>query len=281
MIRITREQLDAFVEHHRPSVGDVVDLATVVTENVLAEYLGAEWVYRYIRGPEGAYFRATSNEPAVGFLHYDRMISLAELLLNLQDTPGINGVLQRLCNGEIEAAIAELEAGHFLAFCSLPFRFRTPQSARGADYDLEIDLVGHQNLPCEGKCKLEGTPLTYGTVKQTLETARKQLPKKNASVIILKLPGAQMTHCSVRVEIGRAVADLFHRSGRVSGIIVWWEIWEQHPAGSRTKRVKYRNDANPNARTPVPMEAFEPVARNPDWIDLLKLVGAGGGCGPV
>lgn len=281
MTRLSRDQLVAFVNQQRSSANDDVDLISILSQNVLAEYLGADWVYRYIRGPEGEYFRSTSQAPGDGFLFNDRMISLSELLFNLQDADGIGGVLRRLRGGEIEAAVAELEAAYFLKLCGIPFRFRVPQSSLGLDYDLEIDLPGHECLACEGKCKLEETSLTFLSMKYTFEKARTQLPKSSPRIILIKLPGSQMSETATRREVGRAVIDLFKRSGRVSGVVSWWEIWETRSDGGATKHVKFRNDANPRARTEIPMSAFEPAPRDPNWLDFLQLVGIPGGYRPA
>jgi hypothetical protein len=54
-----------------------------------------------------------------------KMLNFAELLLNLQGTPGFEGLLDKLLGGEIEPTMAELGAG--MAF-SLP----APTSAKKA-----------------------------------------------------------------------------------------------------------------------------------------------------
>src|SRR5688572_2758279 len=112
--KLTLQHLQDYLDRRRRLPGDDVDIVSDLCQNMLVDFLGLDWVEQYIRGSRGVFFRSLSNIPGDGAIFYDRLISLSEMLFNLQSIPGIDAVIRRIRSGEVEPAFAELESAKFL-----------------------------------------------------------------------------------------------------------------------------------------------------------------------
>jgi hypothetical protein len=122
-------------------------------------------------------------------LHLLRVIWLAEMLFNFQRTPGLDGVLTNLQGGQIESGYAELEVGKLLSTYRIPFQFVVPEETPGGrNYDVEFFHPNGSVVAGETKCKVEGTNLRDETIKNTIQVARKKLPKDKPSYLFVKVP---------------------------------------------------------------------------------------------
>jgi hypothetical protein len=169
---------------------------------------------------------------------------LAEMLFNLQEVDGFPILHSRLLAGEIEAVIGELEAATFLKRRGERFRFIKPTGNLGGNYDLEI-LRKAGTICCEVKTKLESEVLTVKGVLNSLENARKQLPKDQPGLIFIRIGGSpdrkQLTSSANLVHT--AAKRLFGQTSRIVGIllltreysyeedqvIVMWDLWRAMP----------------------------------------------------
>lgn len=117
-----------------------------------------------------------------------RLFSLAEALYNLQHVDGFERLLKDIENGNVQSAWEELSFAMFFLSRNISFRFVEPSTKPNEKTpDLEISVEGVL-LPCEVEGKEEATQPTEKTVYNTLEHARRQLPKDCPGLICLKIP---------------------------------------------------------------------------------------------
>jgi hypothetical protein len=168
---------------------------------ILLDFFGPDWIDHYltykglIRG--STYFGSDDN-------FYIRVITLAEMLLNLQDVPGFRSCLSIIARGDIEAGFAELEAAKFLSWFGVRFSFNTPRAKRKADFDLHVIFRNGNFGYGETESKRETGALTGTTIFNSLHHARKQLPNDKPAVIFLKLPEtwlSQESHKTIDPQI--------------------------------------------------------------------------------
>ena len=115
---------------------------------------------------------------------------MAEDLYNLQSIESFDGIHARILKGNIESCVGELEAAGSLKRRQQQIRFITPQGKIGNDYDLEL-IQEDGAIACEVKVKLEAEHLTDSGVFNSLEHARKQLPKTKPGIIFLRVVGSR------------------------------------------------------------------------------------------
>lgn len=164
---------------------------------IFQEFLGPEWVEYYIANKGLLQGSTYFGNPDLFPL---RSQNLAEMLLNLQDVPGIVGCIKLLAGGQIEAAYAELEAAKYLVMAGVRFEINEASGTRKSDYDLKVWFQNGEVGCAETKCKSEGNPLREETVINSLIKARKQLPSDLPLVIFMKIPedwnsNQSMDHC--------------------------------------------------------------------------------------
>lgn len=122
--------------------------------------------------------------------HVIRVIQLAEMLINCQWIPGYAGCIKQLETTDmIESTYAELDIARALISFKVDFRFNERKMKRGEDFDLLIRLPNGSEVCADTKCKLESTPFSEQTIKNTLGYARKRnLPRDRPGIIFAKIP---------------------------------------------------------------------------------------------
>jgi hypothetical protein len=156
---------------------------------VIRGFLGNVWFDRHIL-PEGkkGFLTIDESTPERREETFFRVIDLAEVLYNLQYTPGFDECIERMRKGDVEGTYAELDLGRMLFLNRVPFQYVVPQGVKKLDYDVEI-LYSDGRIACaDAKCKIENTALSENTIINTLKAARKQLPNDRPGIIFIKIP---------------------------------------------------------------------------------------------
>jgi len=119
--------------------------------------------------------------------------------------------------GSIEPTYAELDLGRMLHLSSIDFRFVVPRGKLGDDYDIEIKLPDWRAVCADAKCKLETTELSPETVRNTLDSARKQFPSDLPSIIFVKVPSSWR---SLPRPVSDILYEVAHKFLRTTGRVV-------------------------------------------------------------
>jgi len=167
-----------------------INRAWLLSLHIINHFLGRAWLESNIG----------EDAPAAGLYKWDpsdierlgvqtfRSVDLAESLFNLQFTPGFSECVARLRAAKNpEFSLAELHIAKMLYINDWQFRFVVPVGRRGNDYDFEIYYEG-QRTCADAKCKIESTPLSAGTITNTLSKGRDQLPADGPGIFFVKIP---------------------------------------------------------------------------------------------
>lgn len=222
-------------------------LLLTMSGDVLKHYLGKQWVLDNVfeESPLDAHFTFGGDDSIERYQFSDRVIALAEMLFHFQTIDGINGRLEALRSSSVETGVGELEGAKFLYTAGVPFRFNAPRNQRGLDFDIVIEKASGRAVNCEMKCKLSSTELGVDTVINTLQTARKQLPRNEPAFVFLKIPEAWVQQSNVTSIIGEALATFFRGTTRVAAVLFHWEEWYYGPGLLRARATKFRVEYSP------------------------------------
>jgi hypothetical protein len=199
------------------------------------EFVGLRWVNEHIfsKHPDTPYLRSRSDNDDDYNLHLCRVVELAELLYNLQTVPGIDAIFRRIVSDAegLEGTILELEGLRLLWMAKLGFRIIHTGAGEGLRYECEVTLPNGEIAYCEMKCKIETTNFSPSTVKDSLDTARGQLPPNRCGVVIVKIPRGWFDSSWASLEA--AVQAFLRNTTRVSEIILYeraFILMETHSA---------------------------------------------------
>jgi hypothetical protein len=192
---------------------------------VLTATLGASWVERNVMQGASRFF----GEPGSDVDPYrlqSRVCSLAEMVYNLSTVPGFPHILRKLESSEsretYESAYAELEAARLLKSCRITFRIREPSGVARQDYDFDVDIDGIA-LPCEAKCKIEGTTLSENAIYNPIHAVGKQVPRGSSYWVIIKLPLGWDAIPGNPATLDVAIARAFGNHRRLQAVVYHWE----------------------------------------------------------
>jgi hypothetical protein len=201
----------------------------------LRTFFGAEWLDLRIANPRGEdrdFMRPPGDGAFEGYKAGDRIIALAEYLLNLQEVEGFQCCLDETRTGRLDSSFAKLAAAAMLQRRNIPFRFVVPSGKLGEDYDAEA-IIGAAVVPIEMKAKVEGGSPTAAGIRSSLKKARRQLPKDAPNLVFLQVPEGWTHTGDGRAAIVQAIIKEFHDSRTLGLVVVHWERWF-HPADAPT-----------------------------------------------
>lgn len=244
---------------------------------IIRAYLGDLWWKG--AGPEpnvDGYWKNSGGQFGT-FRLQSRVIMLAELLLNLRSIHGMPERVDGLkTTKSLETAVGELEGAALLMRSGIPFQFVKPSNKLGLDFDVTAVIDGMQ-VAIEMKTKLEETAPTANSVKDTLKTARDQLPKDQPGVVFLQLPEKWANTKEGRLALDDGLKLSFGgTSRRISAVVAHWERWRSLDTAGALRTHMFKYFPSPKARLPLPslekaVKSWGPqLSRN--WIALERIV---------
>jgi hypothetical protein len=186
---------------------------------------GVNWISRNLLTSDlhSGYFRYSLDPKGIN-LHTCRVVELGELLYNLQTVTGIAHIYRRLVTDPpaVEATIVELEAMRLLWWAKLRFRIVDRGDEEGTEhFDCEIVLPSGVTACCEAKCRLETTEFSESGIENTIETARKQLPKGHCGIIILKIPSDWPASEDILKKTIKVVERSLRSTTRIADVVIY------------------------------------------------------------
>lgn len=143
-----------------------------------------------------------------------RLIDVAEMIYNFQETAGIEQPLSRLDAGVIEATVAELRAARLLKMYGNILRFhKADEIAGGENYDLNVMHTGTW-MPTEVKSKRGDTDITEKSILKSCKAASSQLPKGRPSIVLCEIPESFISDDTMGI-LASVANDFFRTSSRV------------------------------------------------------------------
>jgi hypothetical protein len=187
---------------------------------ILKYYFGEEWINRCVT-PDTAkdnFLKIDEGDPVRRDVTAFRMIDLAEVIFNLQSVPGFDECIARMRRGDIEGTYAELDFGRMLFLNTVPFRYVVPQGVKGLDYDVEVTYSNGVTACADAKCKIENTAFGKKTIKNTLDHARRQLPKDRPGIVFVKIPQEWMESGSLVATTTEVARDFLRGTRRIVSV---------------------------------------------------------------
>lgn len=209
------------------------------------------------------------------------LLTLAEMLFNLQSVPGFAGCLRKFRGDQIESTFAEFQVGTVIRQAALDFAYVDPDAEEGRTYDLNISFP-HGPACGEIKCKSQTTAPTPEKVADAIGKARKQVPSNEAGVVFIKLPPhwveVQQTdvetpaRIKIPEEIKAAVRGALEKTTRIKSV-VFYIVTKRSDArsgmGVTTFTSEVSNPKNgPESRWNAPAFGPNPAA---EWISIIQL----------
>ena len=200
---------------------------------VVLQAFGSEWSSQHIGRSQQAcsYFQAKQGDYAEGLRHLSRTVEFGELIFNLHRVGGFDERIEIIKADEktgVESGIAELIAGKFFKAVDVMFQYVVAQAIPGENTAKNPDIEYVAGLDryefCEVKCHLLTTELNERSIMNTLEDARKQLPKQKAGLILLRIPETWLVDMDAGTDVvEKTVTHFFERkkTTRVSSVFVF------------------------------------------------------------
>jgi hypothetical protein len=251
----------------------------VAALKVLAHYFGVEWVKKHTlagitgdRKPSSFLSLEHGTDTLDGVRRGQRVISLAEMLVNFHDIDSSEHQFNKLKNLDVESATAELESAELLYKSDIPFEFRQETGTKGQDYDIEA-VLGNKVIACETKRKVEGGTPDVGPIRNALGDARDQLPTDKPCIVFLRVPETWSAEAEAGTLFQAAIRKV--GSGRISAVIVRWEEYWRMDENSSGMAIKLRTEHNHRAR--YPLTQFGDIIRAPlrteTWRRIPAMIG--------
>jgi len=201
-----------------------------VSTAIICKTLGTDWFGAHLAPLDrpALYFKADITDEDGYNRFMMRKMELGELLLNLHNVTAFDERLDAIRNDQrgIEAGISELIGGRFFKCHDIMFHFLPPKGRKQEDYDIEYVRTDGKLGRCEIKSKLQGTQFSANTIKNSLTAAKKQLPKGETSIVLLRIPEVWVLWNDVGVAklqaVIKAVEDWFskEKTTRISSVVV-------------------------------------------------------------
>lgn len=201
-----------------------------VTTAIICKTLGTDWFGEHLAPFDrpAKYFKADITDEDGYNRFMMRKMELGELLLNLHKVTAFDDRLDVIRNDQrgVEAGISELIGGRFFKCHNIMFHVLPPKGCKQEDYDIEYVRTDGRLGRCEIKSKLQGTQFSANTIKNSLKDAKKQLPKEQSGIVLLRIPemwvpwnddGVTKLH-----DVIKAVEDWFaeEKTTRISSVVI-------------------------------------------------------------
>jgi hypothetical protein len=244
---------------------------------VLARFFGPEWVdLRILR--KSPFLHPSAPRAVDELKRQDRIVMLAEHMVNLQGITGFSWCLNEIQTDSIETGLAKLIGAGMLRRLKIPFRFVKPSGRKGRDYDAEA-RVGSTTVPAEMKANIEGKAPTPEAIANALRVARKQLPKDTSNLVFLRVPEVWGETAEGVKAIRDGVLREFENSGRIGVVVVHWEYWRAAPTveepegaarGTRRAVIGSRR-ARASIKPLIEALTNEPPGATLEWLSIHRL----------
>jgi hypothetical protein len=107
------------------------------------------------------------------------------------------------------------------------FHFLLPKGRKGEDYDIEYVRLDGKLGRCEVESKLQETDFSANSIKNSLKHAKKQLPKGETGIVLLRIPEVWVPWNNEGVTKLQAVINAVEawfaeeRTTRISSVVIF------------------------------------------------------------
>ena len=247
---LTRERLEETKQTYA-SEGYVMQWYAMAMEVILT-ILGKEWwkkncAITAIKPDEFLSLHDHSEENRL--IHQHRIITLGDMLYALKECKGYEAFISSLKKRDMSSTFFELWVANTLNQNNFTTEFIKAKGQKGEDYDL-FAVKNDIAISVEAKSRRSGSILGEKALRNTLETARKQLPSLGPGIIFISIPTEWTMDENAEYMIRNNIDAFYRTSARVNYIVLVWHRWIELETGKAILSI-VREYENPNPRTPV------------------------------
>ncbi|MET9396110.1 hypothetical protein [Kitasatospora sp. NPDC002965] len=147
-----------------------------------------------------------------------RRRELARRVYEFQSHPWFQDFVTYTRTNEVTSALFEADVLHTLMRMPGTVTRGTTTGSRGEDFDVHLELGTAGQVPIEVKCKQDGTPYSTATIRNTVKTAIKQLPKGHTGWLFLQLP-ASWVGPRLEEEYAQTLHDAIRQTSRIGAVL--------------------------------------------------------------
>lgn len=278
MKHISETEIKTIVDEVKSAVNitEEIELLLIAGIRIIEHFCGISWVKKNLQKNQvDDFLRLRSvlvdNNAEESTKCSDRVIALAEGLLNLQSELGFQffvDELERNENNRTESSFAVLDASRILKRLGIQFQFK--QALPDSSYDFDI-IDKDDVIPCEVKCKIELTKLSESTIRDSLMKAENQLPSGTKSIVFMKIPENWLAHRELKKSLEGEILDTLSKRKSIIAVVVYFEGWltEIH-LSHKLKTIEYvtyiNNDSNQLVVSDSLLESFK--SSEGSWLPL-------------
>lgn len=249
---------------------------------IIERIFGKDWVNEFIFGKAGdGYIRREFVDQNVPPEYFFKLINLADLLFNLRKTDGIDNCLRQIYSGQIESAIAELEAAKLFFTYRVRFSFNSPIGHRGDDFDFNVVFNGGDIGCADAKCRLASDQFDEKVLLKRLKKYREQLRSYWPGALLVKTPQSWLQDGAFDAELTLVSRQFFKSTERVV-CLLFWSVPIERFNGAVRDGMRIRQFTNENNKFQkklghrvdwrlLPLGPVLPSLPS-DWLDLWNIV---------
>ncbi len=245
----------------------------------LEHFLGLPWLKKHVLSecstPGYLSHRPKMVDEFIGIDkdHTQRVVQLAEALLNLQAVEGLGDRLDRLYQGQIEPTMAELDFGMFMRVQGTDFRYVEASGVKTRDYDVELFYPDGIAACGDIKCKLDGSAFSKTGLLSTLTKGRQQLPADRPGILFVKVPQEWVDRSTgilgAEEDAAEALEEFFRSTQRVVLVAFYSKMTTELAGGTaisymcrqfENKSVRFDRDGS--------WGLFDVDQQKPVWLNL-------------
>ncbi|WP_342242631.1 hypothetical protein [Ensifer sp. OTU672] len=190
------------------------DLVWQAAIAVLAAFTAPDYLQRILGGSD-PFIKMEGKRPVPKYAW--RIMEFADILFTLRHCVGFGVLLERLLTRPLREAFYEGQAAATLHDAGLSIAIRPESGVRGSDFDFSASST-------EGTLNCEVTALTRfssETLRNSLNSKRKQLPEDGPAIIFCTLPDDWIFDDNYDV-LDRCVETFLRGTGRVNAVVPAW-----------------------------------------------------------
>ncbi len=188
------------------------------------------------------------------------IVALADALYSLQSMNGWKQYRDRCIRTsknvpprKFDEVYCELVVARLMQQIGATVQLRPESGTKGNDFDLFATIAGVK-IAMESKLRIAGKSTDYlRTFKNTLDGARKQLPRDAPGAIVVYVPSEWLLSVESEASRNNTLQQFFNTTGRINFVALWYE--DTKSVGNDVEFVRRIAIAeNASARVPFPPE---------------------------
>lgn len=203
-----------------------------ISSEILLTTFGPDWWKKnYVDDSNNNFFlskREASTENR--FKHQDRVIYLGHLVYSLRNCEGVDYYFESLKTKDLKSCYWELRVANVFLNSEYKVKFVKESGEKKSDFDFVVQKENYI-FYVEAKSRDNFNPKNENTLRNTLNEARKQLPKQANGIIYISIPLEWIHMENAEDKISTVIRKFLHETRRVCYVVLEWDDWIKVDSG--------------------------------------------------